>query len=128
MVLRVPDAFRRVDAKAAGIAARGDLPEHAGCFSTSVPCSSTWPATAFSARGGLRPMTAKAVTDFPEPDSPTTQTSSPAFTEKLTPSTAKDRSAPLGRLTERPRMSRSEEHTSELQSLMRTPYAVFCLK
>src|SRR3546814_5521477 len=23
--------------------------------------------------------------------------------------------------------SRSEEHTSELQSLMRTPYAVFCL-
>src|SRR3546814_5245786 len=25
-------------------------------------------------------------------------------------------------------MSRSEEHTSELQSLMRTPYAVFCLK
>src|SRR3546814_10251034 len=34
---------------------------------------------------------------------------------------------------ERPRMSarnthRSEEHTSELQSLMRTSYAVFCLK
>src|SRR3546814_10696622 len=25
-------------------------------------------------------------------------------------------------------MIRSEEHTSELQSLMRTPYAVFCLK
>src|SRR3546814_2460202 len=25
-------------------------------------------------------------------------------------------------------MVRSEEHTSELQSLMRTPYAVFCLK
>src|SRR3546814_4100945 len=25
-------------------------------------------------------------------------------------------------------LSRSEEHTSELQSLMRTPYAVFCLK
>src|SRR3546814_8922409 len=24
--------------------------------------------------------------------------------------------------------SRSEEHTTELQSLMRTPYAVFCLK
>src|SRR3546814_9945264 len=24
--------------------------------------------------------------------------------------------------------ARSEEHTSELQSLMRTPYAVFCLK
>src|SRR3546814_2133748 len=27
-----------------------------------------------------------------------------------------------------PRISRSEEHTSELQSLMRTSYAVFCLK
>src|SRR3546814_14551504 len=26
------------------------------------------------------------------------------------------------------RLGRSEEHTSELQSLMRTPYAVFCLK
>src|SRR3546814_8572833 len=25
-------------------------------------------------------------------------------------------------------LSRSEEHTSELQSLMRNPYAVFCLK
>src|SRR3546814_3576696 len=28
----------------------------------------------------------------------------------------------------RPQPTRSEEHTSELQSLMRTPYAVFCLK
>src|SRR3546814_9320622 len=28
----------------------------------------------------------------------------------------------------RPRRSRSEEHTAELQSLMRTAYAVFCLK
>src|SRR3546814_19476978 len=28
----------------------------------------------------------------------------------------------------RPRSSRSEEHTSELQSLMRISYAVFCLK
>src|SRR3546814_5417416 len=27
-----------------------------------------------------------------------------------------------------PNASRSEEHTSELQSLMRTSYAVFCLK
>src|SRR3546814_2125594 len=27
-----------------------------------------------------------------------------------------------------PNPPRSEEHTSELQSLMRTPYAVFCLK
>src|SRR3546814_4755782 len=30
--------------------------------------------------------------------------------------------------TERTRVGRSEEHTSELQSLMRISYAVFCLK
>src|SRR3546814_7003678 len=35
--------------------------------------------------------------------------------------TLRDRSAA-------PRASRSEEHTSELQSLMRISYAVFCLK
>src|SRR3546814_2835603 len=29
---------------------------------------------------------------------------------------------------ERPKLVRSEEHTSELQSLMRISYAVFCLK
>src|SRR3546814_4853816 len=29
---------------------------------------------------------------------------------------------------ERPESARSEEHTSELQSLMRISYAVFCLK
>src|SRR3546814_8201016 len=31
-------------------------------------------------------------------------------------------------LAERPEVIRSEEHTSELQSLMRISYAVFCLK
>src|SRR3546814_10856402 len=41
--------------------------------------------------------------------------------------------APLGWLPalqarKRPSPSRSEEHTSELQSLMRISYAVFCLK
>src|SRR3546814_4925524 len=35
----------------------------------------------------------------------------------------------IGHRTERGRLRpRSEEHTSELQSLMRIPYAVFCLK
>src|SRR3546814_1982446 len=34
----------------------------------------------------------------------------------------------LGRAHADPSDSRSEEHTSELQSLMRTQYAVFCLK
>src|SRR3546814_1198322 len=37
--------------------------------------------------------------------------------------TAKD-----GETYEQNLMDRSEEHTSELQSLMRTSYAVFCLK
>src|SRR3546814_6843988 len=34
----------------------------------------------------------------------------------------------LARSVERPGDERSEEHTSELQSLMRISYAVFCLK
>src|SRR3546814_940799 len=33
-----------------------------------------------------------------------------------------------GRIRQSPSTSRSEEHTSELQSLMRISYAVFCLK
>src|SRR3546814_6356595 len=33
-----------------------------------------------------------------------------------------------GGVTESPGIRRSEEHTSELQSLMRISYAVFCLK
>src|SRR3546814_7489520 len=35
---------------------------------------------------------------------------------------------PLFRFSERDLFGRSEEHTSELQSLMRISYAVFCLK
>src|SRR3546814_1265744 len=35
---------------------------------------------------------------------------------------------PVQTLVRRRRESRSEEHTSELQSLMRISYAVFCLK
>src|SRR3546814_9818087 len=34
----------------------------------------------------------------------------------------------FGDLPKRPGLQRSEEHTSELQSLMRISYAVFCLK
>src|SRR3546814_8034398 len=37
-------------------------------------------------------------------------------------------SAPIGKTLVLPASRRSEEHTSELQSLMRTSYAVFCLK
>src|SRR3546814_10702603 len=35
---------------------------------------------------------------------------------------------PQDRVAVKPHASRSEEHTSELQSLMRISYAVFCLK
>src|SRR3546814_2072326 len=44
--------------------------------------------------------------------------------------TASFRQAGLGRsdAQHRARLARSEEHTSELQSLMRISYAVFCLK
>src|SRR3546814_2875726 len=38
------------------------------------------------------------------------------------------RSSENGRACAALRLTRSEEHTSELQSLMRTSYAVFCLK
>src|SRR3546814_4451344 len=77
-----------------------------------------------------RPARAKAI-DFPPPSpsrsSPERQTRllrQPAFSRRkkekgqwLTPDT---RAIPTG--------NRSEEHTSELQSLMRNSYAVFCLK
>src|SRR3546814_6297052 len=39
-----------------------------------------------------------------------------------------DRSADLGAQRRHGNRDRSEEHTSELQSLMRISYAVFCLK
>src|SRR3546814_4322525 len=35
---------------------------------------------------------------------------------------------PIGKLKELGKQGRSEEHTSELQSLMRSSYAVFCVK
>src|SRR3546814_1796380 len=41
---------------------------------------------------------------------------------------ARRRAARLGARTGESRQGRSEEHTSELQSLMRISYAVFCLK
>src|SRR3546814_8278022 len=40
----------------------------------------------------------------------------------------KHRRAMTKRQTKKQDMNRSEEHTSELQSLMRSSYAVFCLK
>src|SRR3546814_5563958 len=42
--------------------------------------------------------------------------------------TPRQRSATLRHCARAPREARSEEHTSELLSLMRSSYAVFCLK
>src|SRR3546814_1609783 len=44
------------------------------------------------------------------------------------PCSGRSSTRPRGRSPSRPGRSRSEEHTSELQSLMRISYAVFCLK
>src|SRR3546814_7436661 len=44
------------------------------------------------------------------------------------PDVAHEQSARQGPRADRRRPQRSEEHTSELQSLMRISYAVFCLK
>src|SRR3546814_8841799 len=41
---------------------------------------------------------------------------------------ARELRAEYGDAAALPRLQRSEEHTSELQSLMRISYAVFCLK
>src|SRR3546814_2036802 len=50
------------------------------------------------------------------------------FVRKGHPHDLDGRTKQLARTSHRPaRRTRSEEHTSELQSLMRTSYAVFCL-
>ena len=50
---------------------------------TSSPSTRIEPAPIFRMPCGSRPMTASEVTDLPEPDSPTTQTVSPACTSRL---------------------------------------------
>src|SRR3546814_4297320 len=53
---------------------------------------------------GLSRITVDAVTDLPEPLSPTRQTISPGITSRLRPRTAWARSPPFGRATLRSRM------------------------
>src|SRR3546814_9911450 len=57
-------------------------------------------------------------------------TAGPSLAENGSYSSAKYRQMSSGRANASGacRMERSEEHTSELQSLMRSSYAVFCLK
>src|SRR3546814_3934097 len=53
----------------------------------------------------------------------------PASADLLPPANHKKKIAsPCWTKTRKPSSKRSEEHTSELQSLMRISYAVFCLK
>ncbi len=72
---------------------------------TSSPCSEIAPLTT-GRFFGSRPIAENAITDLPEPDSPTRQTISPGFTVKLTFDTACGRSPPLGSAMETSRTSR----------------------
>src|SRR6478752_4893555 len=54
-----------------------------------------------SAYSGSSPMIAIAVADLPEPDSPTSATTSPAATSKFMPRTAFTRSVSVGKVTVR---------------------------
>src|SRR3546814_7125115 len=73
---------------------------------TQVPPMVPWPISAT-----LAPSSAAVIAaENPAEPAPITATSYPS------------------RPTRRSQQSRSEEHTSELQSLMRISYAVFCLK
>ena len=63
-----------------------------GAPSTSRPSSRTVPPVV--APRGCRPITERAVSDLPEPDSPTRPTVSPAATESETPSRSR---VPSGR-------------------------------
>src|SRR3546814_10522695 len=58
---------------------------------------------------------------------PCSEINSPIHTRNIVPATSEKSVAIVGRALP-PVKPRSEEHTSELQSLMRISYAVFCLK
>ena len=55
----------------------------------SRPSQSTSPPTIFAGGFGIRPMIESAVTDFPQPDSPTIPSVRPTSTSKVMPSTAR---------------------------------------
>src|SRR3546814_9293376 len=80
-------------------------------------------------REGLRTAEtgAKALTHADDDAILAAMTADPILIER--PLVATDKGVVLGRPPEKVReILRSEEHTSELQSLMRISYAVFCLK
>src|SRR3546814_1924262 len=77
--------------------------------------------TLFRSVGGIRPAAPRATRQGVRSASVRTRPLSPPIVQ-LSPSSRRKAMA-----SDRP-PSRSEEHTSELQSLMRISYAVFCLK
>src|SRR3954453_6085108 len=60
-----------------------------GSVARSKPSKRTEPPTIFAGGCGRSPMIERAVTDLPQPDSPTTPSVLPFSTSKLTPSTAR---------------------------------------
>ena len=84
--------------------ARSSRSRSGRAFATSSPSSRMLPPVTGSAWGSS-PIIACAMTDLPEPDSPTRQTISPRSTLKDTLCTARRRSLPAGRATDRPRTS-----------------------
>src|SRR3546814_7815079 len=85
------------------------------CVHDPVPDARLGPATKPIVAGGVRPIAFRKV----RPGSSATQHPENAIQD--TPVIHTRHTARL------PRKHRSEEHTSELQSLMRISYAVFCL-
>src|SRR3546814_9143404 len=96
------------------------------CSRKRRPPRSTRTDTLFPYTTLFRPLASLVVADRPavEPEA----TVEPA-TEPMTETAPADvEPAPVPAIEPAPVPVRSEEHTSELQSLMRISYAVFCLK
>src|SRR3546814_9051156 len=92
---------------------------HRGPTNTPFTTSLAGSATSTASRAGSPPQI-KTLRDLTQPPA-TPPPPSPQFP------TRRSASAPAAASDSRPRRSRSEEHTSELQSLMRNSYAVFHL-
>src|SRR3546814_1236471 len=80
------------------------------------------------ARDGASSIGASIANLARKPDSGGNPASSSAHSRKLTPSIATGAGITTRLSSSAAYSPRSEEHTSELQSLMRNTYAVFCLK
>src|SRR3546814_1058125 len=86
-------------------------------FRSAEPGRAAQPQRAGARRRSLHAPARAPVPQVPEP-----------FAGALLPRTAPQQGAPSAAADQHVGDRRSEEHTSELQSLMRISYAVFCLK